>query len=789
MFDNQPNNNIPQNDLSEMSDNPINLVLKHIHHWKWVVLSVVIALIAGGLFYKRQTPIYTVSATVLMNDKSKNASEIQVLQRMAGGNMNGSSLENEMILIRSKNMMAQVVNELQLHVNISQKFRFRSADLYHRAPINVFIDPQISSKILKPLKLQITPSNQGATVEGDYADIEIKQKIESFPATITLPFGNLTITRASQAQEWIEPVDLTIVNPLTRAAQLSASIQVTPLVKQNGTILRLTITESDIARGTDILNKVVDVYNDNAKTTQNEKGVNTNQFINERLVSIQKELSQVETDVEVFKRDNKLIGLEADGGSAISRVAEVENKLTQFELDRTLLDYVKEYVSSSDNKYSIIPNLGISDPAVTTIISEYNQMITSRDRLLRTSGDSNPTVLAVTRDVETMRSSILEGITLARRQIDITEREIKSQMRTYDSKLSEVPRQQRELAEILRQQKIKEGLYIFILEKREENALTMALATPEARIIEDPSVSGLIAPKLPIIMLAALVIGLALPIGIIVVMVLLDVKIHDRHDIESLTKLPIIGELCHVKEAKSNRTVVVSKSSTSAISELLRSVRNNLQYLSGAEDRKVITVTSNLPTEGKSFVAANLAVTFALTGKRVLLLGLDLRNPQLHRLFNHQSEGMTNYLSGQVDNWQTLVTNLSDYSGLDIILAGPIPPNPNELLMSQRLDDMINEMRERYDYIIIDSAPVGVISDTFLLNRVTDTNLFVVRAGYSAKKSIQYVNRIVSEGKLSNLYILANDVNMESNVYRYGRYGYGYGYYGGYGYGQKKEKK
>ncbi|MGL5015053.1 MAG: GumC family protein [Bacteroidales bacterium] len=789
MFDNQPNN-IQQTDTqNEMSESPINLILKYIHHWKWIVLSVIIALVVGVVYFKRQTPIYTVSTTVLMNDKSKSASDIQAIQRMAGANMNGSSLDNEMILIRSKNMMAKVVNELQLHVNISQEFRFRSADLYKRTPINVDITRETSDRIKSPLALKITPNNQGAIIEGKYAGVDIKHKVESFPADLNLPFGSITLQRAAITEKWSEPVDLTIVNPLTKAAQLSARVQVSPLVKQGGTILRLTITESDVPRGVDILNKVVEVYNDNAKTTQNEKGVNTNQFINERLVAIQKELSQVETDVEEYKRDNKLVGIVADGGTAISKVAEVESKLTQFELERTLLKYIEEYVSTPTNSYAIIPNLGVSDPAVTAIISEYNQMITSRDRLLRTSSDSNPTVIAVTRDIESMRTNILDGISLARRQIELTEREMKSQMRTYDSKLSEVPRQQRELTEILRQQKIKEGLYIFLLEKREENALTMALATPEARIIEDPAASGLIAPKGAMIMLAALVIGLALPIGIIVIMILLDVKIHDRHDIENLTQLPILGELCHVKEAKGNRVVVVSKSSTSAISELLRSVRNNLQYLSGADTRKVITITSNLPTEGKSFVAANLAVTFALTGKRVLLLGLDLRNPQLHRIFNHQSEGMTNYLSGQVDNWRSLVSKMDDFSGLDLIVAGPVPPNPNELLMSQRVDDMIKEMRDSYDYIIIDSAPVGVISDTFLLNRVTDTNLFVVRAGYSAKKSIQYVNRIVSEGKLSNLYILANDVNMDSNVYRYGRYGYGYGYYGGYGYGQKKEKK
>ncbi|MGL4519392.1 MAG: GumC family protein [Phocaeicola sp.] len=787
MFDNQPNNIQQVETNNQMSESPINLVLKYIHHWKWIVLSVFIALVIGVVYFKSQTPIYTVSTTVLMNDKSKGASDIQALQRMAGGNMNNSSLDNEMILIRSKNMMAKVVSELQLHVNISQEFRFRSADLYKRTPISVEIDRDNSSRINSLLALKITPNNQGAIIKGNYGGVEIEQRVESFPAQLSLPFGTITLNKTPYANHWSEPIDLTIVNPLSKAAQLSARVQVSPLVKQGGTILRLTITESDITRGADILNKVVEVYNDNAKTTQNEKGVNTNQFINERLLAIQQELSQVETDVEEFKRDNKLIGIVADGGNAISRVAEVENKLTQFELERTLLKYIEEYVSTPENSNAIIPNLGVSDPAVTAIISEYNQMITSRDRLLRSSSDSNPTVLAVTRDIESMRSNILDGITLARRQIELTEKEMKSQMRSYDSKLSEVPRQQRELAEILRQQKIKEGLYIFLLEKREENALTMALATPEARIIEDPSASGLIAPKGATIMLAALVIGLALPIGIIVLMILLDVKIHDRHDIENLTQIPILGELCHVKEAKRDRVVVVSQSSTSAITELLRSVRNNLQYLSGADSRKVITVTSNLPTEGKSFVAANLAVTFALTGKRVLLIGLDLRNPQLHRIFNYQAEGMTNYLSGQTDNWRSLVTTMKDYSGLDLILAGPVPPNPNELLMSQRLDDMIKEMRDSYDYIIIDSAPVGVISDTYLLNRVTDTNLFVVRAGYSAKKSIHYVNRLVSEGKLTNLYILANDVNMDSNVYRYGRYGYGYGYYGGYGYGQKKK--
>lgn len=791
MFDNQFNTSPSTEEQDDSGINPINLVLKYIHHWKWVALSVFIAFSLGVLFIKRQTPIYSINTTVLMNDKSKGTADIQALSRMTGNSgLNSNSLENEMMLLRSKNLMLTVAHDLQLYVNYSQKFRFRSADLYKRTPVAVSMEREVANRIQGFLAFEITPLGDGLELKGSYQGSELSYTVSSLPAEITLPFGNVTFSKTPYAAGWKEPVKMTMVNPLSSAGSLSARIQVAPLLKQGGSILRLNITDSEITRGVDILNKVVEVFNDNAKTTQNEKGVNTHNFINERLLSIQQELSVVEGDVEEFKRDNKLVGIVADGGGAVAKVNESENQLAKFHLERTLLAYIEEYIGTPEHSLSIIPNLGVSDPSVKSIIGEYNQLIAGRDRLLRTSSANNPTVVAVDRDIESMRGNILTGIDLARRQLDITEKEARTEMDKFDVRLGEVPRQQRELTEILRQQKIKEGLYIFLLEKREENALTMALAVPEARIIEDPVGGGQVAPKGSVILLMALAVGVAIPVGIILLLIILDVKIHDRHDIEALSKLPILGELCSVKEAKKNLKIVISKNTTSAIAELFRAVRNNLQFLSGGDNRKVITITSNLPNEGKSFVSANMAATFALTGKKVLIIGLDLRNPQLHHVFDVANLGMTNYLSGQTSDWKSLVKAVPEYESLDFFPAGPVPPNPNELLMSPRLESLMQELRAEYDYIIIDSAPVGVISDTFLINTVTDTNVFVVRAGQTAKKSISFVNRIMREGKLSNLYFLVCDVSMESNAYRYGRYGYGYGYYGNrsYGYGNRDEK-
>ncbi|MGL4806108.1 MAG: polysaccharide biosynthesis tyrosine autokinase, partial [Bacteroidales bacterium] len=330
--------------------------------------------------------------------------------------------------------------------------------------------------------------------------------------------------------------------------------------------------------------------------------------------------------------------------------------------------------------------------------------------------------------------------------------------------------------------------YMFLLEKREENSLSMTMTVAMARLIEKPYCNGIpVAPRGMVIMLASFLLGLIVPVAVIFVKELFNVTVTDRHDVESHTSLPIVGELCH--ENLQGRAIVVKADSTSVSNEHFRAVRNNIQFITGTGDKKVITFTSSIPGEGKTFASTNVAATFAMTNRKVIVIGLDLRNPQLAKVFGLENKGITNYLSGQVSGWKELVVKSKEFPSLDILPAGPVPLNPNEMLMSGKLKSMIQELKEQYDYVLIDSAPVGVVSDTFLLKDMTDLFLFVCRANYTNKKLIDHVSTLVNEGKLHHVYFVINDVDIQSKAYRYGKYGYGYGKYAanGYAYLNKNE--
>lgn len=776
----------PQHEEEEI--NLVEVLMKYLHYWKWFVASAVLFVALGFLFLQTQNKEYQIDTTVLLNDeKGKGRPDMAALQEM--GILSGASanVDNEIEVMRSKDLMLGVVNDLKLYTSIRERKGLRKVNLYKRTPVDVQPSAEFLERLRKPLVFTLERNGDSYSVSGEMGDETFEQTFSQLPYEWVLPTGKIILTETNFAvdNDWSK-LDISIQNPMKTASDLVKEVNF-QLAQKNGSVIKISMRNDNILQGEDILNKVVEHYNKETMQAKNETALSTERFINERLLSLQGELKEVEKDVEGYKKSNKLTNIEAESSLFIDQTGEVDKQRADIETQLNILSYIDEFVNKKENRYRIVPNIGISDVGLLKVIDEYNAKILLRERTMRTTSENNPTVVALNGDIDTMRANILGGIDVVRRSLTITQKEIKKKESEINSRIREVPRQERELMEIARQQKIKESLYMFLLEKREENSLTMTMTVPMARMIEKPYCNGIpVAPKGMVILLASLLLGLIVPVAVIFVKELFNVTITTRQDVEMLTKLPILGELNH--EKLTGRSIVVKPNSTNVTNELFRAVRNNLQFIAGMGNKKIITITSNVPGEGKSHVATNLAAMFAMANKRTLIIGLDLRNPQLANVFQIPNKGLTNYLSGQEASIESLIVHSQQFKGLDILPAGPIPLNPNEMLMSDKLQKLIDQLKSQYDYILIDSAPMGVISDSYLLNDFTDLFVFVSRSNYTHKKMVEDVNKLVAQKRIKNAYFIINDVNMDARSYRYGKYGYGYGGYG-YGYHSKDDNR
>lgn len=784
-------NQTPVIDQPQHEEEEINLVevlMKYLHYWKWIMASAVLFTVIGFVYLQTQNKIYKVDTLILLNDeKGKGRSDMAALQDMGILSNTGANVDNEIEVMRSKDLMLGVVNDLKLYTSIRERKGLRNVNLYKHSPVEVQPSAEFLDRLRGGVSMSLSRETNGFKVKGKYGTDEFDQSFTTFPYELVLPTGKITLIETSfaVANSWTK-LTISIVNPMAVAAQLSQQVSF-ELAKKSGSVVRLSMQSDNVPMAEAILATIVEHYNRETIQDRNETALSTERFINERLLSLQGELKEVEKDVEGYKKSNKLTNIEAESSLFIDQTGEVDKQRADIETQLNILSYIDEFVNKKENRYRIVPNIGISDVGLLKVIDEYNAKILLRERILRTTSETNPTVVALNGDIDTMRANILGGIDVVRRSLTITQKEIKKKEAEINSRIREVPRQERELMEITRQQQIKSSLYMFLLEKREENSLSMTMTVPMARLIEKPYCNGIpIAPKGMVILLASFLLGLIVPVAVIFVKELFNVTITTRQDVEALTKLPILGELNH--EKLTGRSIVVKPNSTNVTNELFRAVRNNLQFIAGMGDKKIITITSNVPGEGKSHVATNLAAMFAMANKRTLIIGLDLRNPQLANVFQIPNKGLTNYLSGQETDINSLMVHSEQFKGLDILPAGPVPLNPNEMLMSGKLESLIAEMRTKYDYILIDSAPMGVISDSYLLNDFTDLFVFVSRSNYTHKKMVEDVNKLVAQKRIKNAYFIINDVHMDARSYRYGKYGYGYGGYG-YGYHSKEDKR
>lgn len=793
--------------LGEQSEEQVNiqeLLFRYLIHWPWFVVSIIICIACAWGYLRLTTPIYNISATVLIKDEKKGggASMSSDLEKMGleGFISSSSNVDNEIEVLRSKSLAREVVNNLGLFVTYMDEDEFPSKELYHTSPVLVSLTHQEADKL--PGRMEINMILQPTGVLGVQITVgekEYRKQFDKLPAVFPTDEGTVAFFANNDTLSAVCPENITkerhitafINRPFSVLKEYVNSLSIAPTSKTTSVVV-ISLENTNTRRGRDYINKLLEMYNINANNDKNEVAQKTAEFIDERIGIISKELGSTEQDLENFKRSAGITDLSSEAQIALTGNAEYEKKRVENQTQINLVMDLQRYMKG--NEYEVLPsNIGLQDAASVGAIDRYNQMLVERKRLLRTSTENNPTIINLDTSIRAMRTNVQATLDATLKGLQITKEDLAREASRYSRRINDAPTQERQFVSIARQQKIKSGLYLMLLQKREENAITLAATANNAKIIDEALADdNPISPKKTIVYLAALVLGVGLPVGVIYLIGLTKFKIEGRADVEKLTSLPVVGDIPLADEKTGS--IAVFENQNNLMSETFRNVRTNLQFML-ENGKNVILVTSTISGEGKSFISANLAISLSLLGKKVVIVGLDIRKPGLNKVFNipKKEHGITQYLTNTTANLMDFVQPSDINKNLFILPGGTVPPNPTELLARGGLEKAIETLKANFDYVILDTAPVGMVTDTLLIGRVADLSVYVCRADYTHKAEFTLINELAENNKLPNLCIAVNGLDLNSRkygyYYGYGKYGKYYGYgkrYGyGYGYGEK----
>ena len=776
-----------------------NLYRTVVLNWYWFLLSLIICGALGAIYLRYTTPIYNSTAKLLIKEENnnrrnsslQNASNLGIISNSAG-------IDNEMEILTSRSLAEGAVRDLKLYTTYSTKGRVKEILFYRNQPLNVDVDPAHLEKLNAPINLSITKDSLTYIVEGTYyvptsdntseGPYSIKRKFTNLPATIATRAGIITISsNYGYTLKNASVMNVSIISPRIAANSYASALQVAQSAKSTS-IAQLNFTDQIPQRAIDYLKQLVIVYNRQANEDKNTIALRTDKFINDRLEKINAELGKTEGDLQNYKQQNGIVELKLNANNSVQNQNQSELQLAEVETQRELFNTIAREVEHSSRDLSqVIPsNVGLNDESSTSLINKYNELVLERNRLLRSASENSPVVEPLTAQIRELNGNIRRAISAARQNLQIQRDAISAQVSKFNSQVAETPQQERTLTQIDRQQEVKSGLYLMLLQKREENSISLAATADKGKLIDEPQLVGQISPDSTLIMAIALSIGLVLPVLIIIILQFFRYKIEGHDDVVRLTKLPIIADVAIASnKAKGKADIVVHENQNNQMEEIFRSMRTNLQFML-KEGQKVVLFTSSTSGEGKTFNAANLAVSFGLLGKKVILVGLDIRRPRLAELFgiNDHKHGITNLLvkdNPTLEEIQEQILPSGVNKNLDLLMSGPIPPNPAELIARHSLDIIINLLKENYDYIMIDTAPVGLVTDTLQIARVSDASIYMCRADYTPKSSFNLINALANEKKFPNMAIVLNGIDMSKRKYSY-YYGYGgYGKYGRYG--------
>ena len=793
--------------LGEQSEEQVNiqeLLFRYLIHWPWFVVSIIICIACAWGYLRLTTPIYNITATVLIKDEKKGggASMSSDLEKMGleGFVSSSSNVDNEIEVLRSKSLAREVVNNLGLFVTYMDEDEFPSKELYHTSPVLVSLTHQEADKLPGRMEINMILQPTGALgVQITVGEKEYRKQFDKLPAVFPTDEGTVAFFANNDTLSAVCPENITkerhitafINRPFSVSKGYVNSLSIAPTSKTTSVVV-ISLENTNTRRGRDYINKLLEMYNINANNDKNEVAQKTAEFIDERIGIISKELGSTEQDLENFKRSAGITDLSSEAQIALTGNAEYEKKRVENQTQINLVMDLQRYMKG--NEYEVLPsNIGLQDAASAGAIDRYNQMLVERKRLLRTSTENNPTIINLDTSIRAMRTNVQATLDATLKGLQITKEDLAREASRYSRRINDAPTQERQFVSIARQQEIKSGLYLMLLQKREENAITLAATANNAKIIDEALADdNPISPKKTIVYLAALVLGVGLPVGVIYLIGLTKFKIEGRADVEKLTSLPVVGDIPLADEKTGS--IAVFENQNNLMSETFRNVRTNLQFML-ENGKNVILVTSTISGEGKSFISANLAISLSLLGKKVVIVGLDIRKPGLNKVFNipKKEHGITQYLTNTTANLMDFVQPSDINKNLFILPGGTVPPNPTELLARGGLEKAIETLKANFDYVILDTAPVGMVTDTLLIGRVADLSVYVCRADYTHKAEFTLINELAENNKLPNLCIAVNGLDLNSRkygyYYGYGKYGKYYGYgkrYGyGYGYGEK----
>ena len=757
----------------------IDILAKYLKYWYLFLFGGILGLSAAYLYCLYYTvPQYSISSTILLKS-DKGGSD-------AGGlgdfNLIKSSknINNEIEVLYSLSLMERVVRELGLSVSYLVEGRVNDIEVYgKKVPIKIIVSKFDSTAFGKTITLHLKSANT-YQLEEESGTLSLFK----FGQQVHRPYGSFTVVTANSFHFTDIPVGekvKVVFQDIKQVAKHYNQALIINPVREEASVLSISLIDPVPEKGKNIINKLIEAYNQEGIEDKNLQAASTIDFLDERLKYITTELSEVEKDVEQYKRVNELTDVSSQATQYLTQASEYNSKLADWTIKIDILESLEKYISQGNNQYKMVPStLAIEDPTLSGLIARFNELQLERERILKNAFPNNPLVLNINEQLEDLRINIKENLRNIKGSLVITINNFKANSGRYQTKIKNVPSMERELLEINRQQSIKQNLYLYLLQKREESSLSLAANISNSRII-DPAIATdyPVSPNKQTIYLMYLLLGLAIPFAGIFLKDMLNTKVQGRLDVEQLTSAPILGELIH---NNTNETLVVKTGNRSPLVEMFRLIRAKLHFAAVDRENKTMLITSCMSGEGKTFFTINLGASLALTGKKVILLDLDLRNPQLSKEVGlAKGLGIANYLIGEITSINDIVKPVENHPGLFLISSGPIPPDPAELMMSPKLAHLINELKENFDHIIIDTAPIGMVADAFCLSPLIDSTVFLVRYNFTNKKQINYIETIYRNKELSHSMIVLNDAKYEKNY----RYGYGYGY----GYGEIKSKK
>ena len=775
--------------ISSIKDNPreggnaseieIKEVLRpYFRRFYWFIISAAICLILSYLYLKTKTTVYEVSASVLIKDAKSNpgSQDFAALRDISGfGKIGSNGVENEMELLKSKKMMQKVVQNLHLESTVYQKGKFKNTELYGKtSPIMVqVINEKPDTKYYKePIELKISGNNI------TLSNKELAPLKTTFDKTISLRFANIIITKN---KDYVAPKEATndfLLN-IASETQVTDSFQSNlkaALMNKDVTVIKMTMNYPEVNKAKDILNTLIRVYNNDAIEDKNSESKKTAEFIEERIRIIGNELGEVESRKERFKESNRITDLETEAKLGLQSSAEARGKLleidSQLEITNALLGYVNKQGTSA-----VLPgNVGLDNASATSNISAYNQLVLEKNRLLENATPQNPLVIDLTKQINSMRNSVVESLAKNRSALQVAKGNYETENKTIVGQISKIPSQEKTFREIERQQQIKENLYLLLLQKREETAVSLAVTAPKARVVDEAYVNPIpVAPKGSIVLLMGLMAGMLIPFIVIYLIRLFDDKVKDKKDLDKLSNgKTLLGEIPSLDRGQNE---LVMANDLTPMAEAFRIVITNMNFMLPKKEKgKVVYVTSTVKGEGKTFVSVNLALTLASPKHKVIIIGADIRNPQLQRYNPSRKglDGLTEYLYNDDEKIEDIIHISSFNKYCDVIYSGSIPPNPADLLSNGRFEILIDQLKLIYEYIIVDTAPLMLVTDTFLNADLADATLYVTRSGFTEKSLLDFANKQINSKRIRNAAFILNDVSKDNLGYG-NKHGYGYG--------------